>query len=238
MLSTVLLLMTLLALLSAGFAVGFCCGRCRDAAIANRGDNGDQAANNSAAKDPPRFAPAANASELGHEPLLRADEIEIACTTQAAEGKIMIVDDEPINIKTAQKYLTLAGFHNIIGVTDSTTVLSRMAEEQPDVVLLDILMPQISGLELLERIRATKQWAYLPVIMVTAFGNEVTKVQALQLGATDFLCKPINSIEMIPRVRNVLLVKSHHDSLLRYARELESQTRQLQSQVAQATDEG
>ena len=66
----------------------------------------------------------------------------------------MIVDDEPINIKVAQKYLKLAGYQHIIGVTDPRTVLSRISQEQPDVVLLDIMMPEVSGLEILEQIRA------------------------------------------------------------------------------------
>ena len=146
----------------------------------------------------------------------------------------MIVDDEPINIKVAQKYLNLAGYQNIIGVSDSRTVLSRISQEQPDVVLLDIMMPEVSGLEILERIRAEGQWAYLPVIVVTASDNEETKVQALELGATDFLGKPVNSTELVPRVRNALLVKANHDYLKHYAKELERQTRQLEAQIAQA----
>ena len=146
----------------------------------------------------------------------------------------MIVDDEPINIKVAQKYLKLAGYQHIIGVTDSRTVLSRIAADQPDVVLLDIMMPEVSGLEVLERIRADVQWAYLPVIVVTASDSEETKVQALELGATDFLGKPVNSTELVPRVRNALLVKANHDYLKHYAKELERQTRQLEAQIAQA----
>ena len=146
----------------------------------------------------------------------------------------MIVDDEPINIKVVQKYLKLAGYQHIIGVTDSRTVLGRIAEDQPDVVLLDIMMPEVSGLEILERIRADEQWAFLPVIVVTASDSEETKVQALELGATDFLGKPVNGTELVPRVRNALLVKANHDYLKHYAKELERQTRQLEAQIAQA----
>ncbi len=146
----------------------------------------------------------------------------------------MIVDDEPINIQVTQEYLKLAGYQNIIGVSDSRTVLSRISQVQPDVVLLDIMMPEVSGLEILERIRAEGQWAYLPVIVVTASDNEQTKVQALELGATDFLGKPVNGTELVPRVRNALLVKANHDYLKHYAKELERQTRQLEAQIAQA----
>ncbi len=159
---------------------------------------------------------------------------EVSPARLAADGRVMIVDDEPINIKVAQKFLTLAGYQHIIGVTDSRTVLSRISEEQPDLVLLDIMMPEVSGLEILKQIRATGQWAYLPVIVVTASDNEETKVQALELGATDFLGKPVDGTELVPRVRNALLVKANHDYLKRYAKELESQTRQLEAQIAQA----
>ena len=72
------------------------------------------------------------------------------------------------------------------------------------------------------------------MIVVTASDNEETKVQALELGATDFLAKPVNSTELVPRVRNVLLVKANHDYLKHYAAELERQTRQLEAQIAQA----
>ena len=95
-------------------------------------------------------------------------------------------------------------------------------------------MPEVGGMEILERIRADGEWAYLPVIVVTASDNEQTKVHALELGATDFLGKPVNSTELVPRVRNALLVKSNRDYLKHYAQELECRTRQLEAQIAQA----
>ena len=146
----------------------------------------------------------------------------------------MIVDDEPINIKMAQKHLKLAGYRRIIGVSNARTVFGTISQEQPDIVLLDIMMPEVSGLEILEQIRAEGQWAYLPVIVVTASDNEQTKVQALEFGATDFLGKPVSGAELVLRVRNALLVKTHHDYLIHYAQELERQTRQLEAQIAQA----
>jgi len=159
---------------------------------------------------------------------------DVPLANLAADSKVMIVDDEPINIKLAQKYLKVAGYQHVIGITDSRTVMSRIAEDQPDVVVLDIMMPDVSGLQILERLRADGRWTYLPVIVVTASDSEETKVQALELGATDFLGKPVKSTELVPRVRNALLVKANHDYLKHYARELERQTRQLESQIAQA----
>ena len=86
-------------------------------------------------------------------------------------------------------------------------------------------MPEISGLEILQQIREERQWAYLPVIVVTASDNEQTKAQALEFGATDFLGKPVSGAELMLRVRNALLIKAHHDYLIRYAKELERQAR-------------
>ena len=240
---TVLLPAIALVLVLFALVAVFRSGRtCRTLAPRKLDDNPPPACKTRAVVDEPgrgtRYsgsgAAAAEAEMPQPEPLPQPVASEIKPARLAADGKIMIVDDEPINIKVTRKYLELAGYQHIIGVTDSRTVLSRIAKDLPDVVLLDIMMPEVSGLEVLERIRAEGKWAYLPVIMVTASDNEQTKVQALELGATDFLNKPLNGTELVPRVRNALLVKANHDYLKHYAKELERQTRQLEAQIAQA----
>ena len=234
MLPTLLLLAIALVLIVLSLAAGFWLGRRYSGrALTTHENDLPQACETQPVVDEPSV-PAAEAAMPQNESPLHSFVSEVSPARLAADGKVMIVDDEPINIKVAQKYLSLAGYRNIIGVTDSRTVLSRIAEEQPDVVLLDIVMPEVSGLEILERLRAEGQWAFLPVIVVTASDNEQTKVQALELGATDFLGKPVNSTDLIPRVRNALLVKANHDYLKHYAKELERQTRQLEAQIAQA----
>ena len=159
---------------------------------------------------------------------------EIATTTQASDFKVLIVDDEPINVLVAQEYLRLAGYQNTFGEVDATKALERIAQEQPDIVLVDIMMPEVNGLEILEKLRADPQWTFLPVIIVTAADDDQTRLRALELGATDFLSKPVKGTELVPRVRNALLIKSHRDYLRHYARALERQTRSLESQIAQA----
>lgn len=159
---------------------------------------------------------------------------EIAATAQPTDFKVLIVDDEPINVLVAQEYLRLAGYHNTFGETDATKALERIAREQPDIVLIDIMMPEVNGLEILEQLRADPQWTFLPVIVVTAADDDQTRLRALELGATDFLNKPVNGTELVPRVRNALLIKSHRDYLRHYARALERQTRHLEAQIAQA----
>ena len=192
-----------LALMMLALVAGFWLGRRhRVSALRNHEHDLPRAAENELVIDEPSLPVTAEEAGPQREPLPQPFESEVPPARLATDFKVMIVDDEPINIQVTQEYLKLAGYQNIIGVSDSRTVLSRISQVQPDVVLLDIMMPEVSGLEILERIRAEGQWAYLPVIVVTASDNEQTKVQALELGATDFLGKPVNGTELVPRVRN------------------------------------
>ena len=153
-----------------------------------------------------------------------ADVREDAAPVGSA-AKVMIVDDEPINIKVARKYLQNAGYANFVCVSDSTTALEVMRRERPDVILTDVMMPGVTGLDLLRVIRADEALRHLPVLVLTASTDSATKLLALQLGATDFLAKPVDPAELAPRVRNALVVKAHHDHLERYSAQLEREVR-------------
>src|SRR5262245_48764698 len=83
-------------------------------------------------------------------------------------SKIMLVDDEVVNIKLARKYLALAGYTNFVVATDSTEVMSLLDREQPDLLVLDIMMPKVSGLEILQDLRGQARYATLPVMILTA----------------------------------------------------------------------
>jgi len=144
-------------------------------------------------------------------------------TTESA--RILVVDDEAVNIKVIQKYLQQAGYSQIRGITDPTFVLAGIGIEQPDVVLLDVMMPRLSGLELLSSIRSNPTTAHLPVLILTASCDRETKIAVLERGATDFLAKPVDPYELAPRVRNALMVKKYHDSLRNYAQTLEAAVR-------------
>ena len=149
----------------------------------------------------------------------------------AKASRIMIVDDEAVNIKVIQKYLNQAGYTQIRGITDPTFVLTGIEIDQPDVVLLDIMMPRVSGLELLSSIRANSATAHLPVIILTASCDRETKLAVLERGATDFLAKPVDPFELGPRVRNALMVKKYHDSLRTYAQTLEDAVRRRTAEL-------
>ncbi len=145
---------------------------------------------------------------------------------ELSHARILVIDDEPLNIRVVQKYLREFGYHQVSGVTDPLFAMEAIHTQRPDVVLLDVMMPQISGYEVLRLIRQDSQWAHLPVLILTASCDRETRVAVLELGATDFLSKPIDPSELKPRVRNALIAKNYHDSITEYARTLEQRVRQ------------
>ena len=135
----------------------------------------------------------------------------------------MIVDDEPLNVRTVRRHLTVAGFESFVTTSDSAEALVMLGLSDPDVVLLDIMMPDPGGLEVLSQIRSVAKFEQLPVIILTAVDDSDVKHKALNLGATDFLTKPVDPNELVPRVRNSLMLKAYHDQLRDHALRLESE---------------
>ncbi len=152
--------------------------------------------------------------------------------TLSQTAKVMIIDDEPLNVKVVQEHLKLAGYQHFVTSTDPRPVMEMISREIPDVILLDVMMPHVSGLEILQDVREDERLAYLPTIVLTASDNEQVKIEALKLGAADFLNKPVSAAELVLRVGNALLVKAHHDHLKDYARELEHEVRRRTSELA------
>ncbi len=128
-------------------------------------------------------------------------------------AKVMIVDDEPIMLDVVQAFLEDAGYTHFITTDDPTQAMDLLQTHRPDVLLTDLLMPGKSGFEVLADIRLDPQFRYLPVIILTAAGDSDTKLQALELGATDFLSKPVDPSELNLRVRNALAFKAYQDQL-------------------------
>ena len=138
-------------------------------------------------------------------------------------SKIMIVDDEPLLVRVVRQFLKSEGYSDFISVTDSRQAIQMINDEQPDVVLLDIMMPNVSGLEILQSRQKMESVQFVPFIVLTASDDEETKRNALKLGATDILNKPLNRIDLSLRVQNALLVKAHQDHLQGYADNLAQQ---------------
>jgi putative two-component system response regulator len=145
--------------------------------------------------------------------------------------KIMIVDDEEFNILVFRRYLRDAGYQHIVHTNDATQALDLVGRERPDVLLLDVMMPGITGLDILAEIGRQPVWDHLPVLILTASQEDAIKQTALELGATDFLGKPITANELIPRVRNALLNKRYKDQLARHADELEQLVRRRTAEL-------
>ncbi len=129
------------------------------------------------------------------------------------DARVMIVDDEPIMMDVVQAFLEDAGYSNFLTTDDSNSALEMMLKERPDVLLLDLIMPGKSGFELLAEIRSEPTLRYMPVIVLTAASDSDTKRQALELGATDFLAKPVDPSELNLRIRNALAFKAYQDQL-------------------------
>jgi len=132
------------------------------------------------------------------------------------DAKIMIVDDEPININVVKAFLEEENYRNFVTVQDSTQAMKMVAETRPDLILLDLLMPDVSGFDILSAVRAHPKFKYLPVIIFSASDDTPNRLKALDLGATDFLGKPLDQSELGLRVRNTLAAKAYQDQLTYY----------------------
>ncbi len=126
---------------------------------------------------------------------------------------IMMVDDEPINIEMVKMFLEEEGYKHFITTYDSTQAIDLIAKNNPDVVLLDLMMPDVNGFDILKAIRADKQLKHTPVIILTSSTDADTKLKALCLGANDFLGKPVDPSELVLRIRNTLAAKVYQDKL-------------------------
>lgn len=182
----------------------------------------------------PPAAPPASAATVG---IARSTFPANTTASSHVAGRVMIVDDEPINIKLIQKFLKGSGYDDFITTTDSREAIALVQAESPDIIILDVMMPHVSGLDILREVRSQPSIAHLPVLIVTASTEEEIKIEALELGATDFLHKPVKPTELLPRVRNALLVKAHHDQMVAYSRRLEAEVEQRTMDLMQSREE-
>ena len=118
-------------------------------------------------------------------------------TPSVPAAKIMIIDDEPLNIRVVRKYLTDEGYSRFVEATDAVQAVAFAARERPDLILLDIVMPRLSGLDVLDTLRHDSELGGIPVIILTASADRETRLEALRGGATDFLHKPVDPSELI-----------------------------------------
>jgi putative two-component system response regulator len=120
------------------------------------------------------------------------------------EGRILIVDDEPANVALLERLLKQSGYANLVTTTNSSQVLELCARMPPDLILLDLHMPSPDGFEVLEQLEPWISGRWLPVLVLTADVTRDTKQRALANGAKDFLVKPLDAVEVLLRIRNLL----------------------------------
>jgi putative two-component system response regulator len=121
--------------------------------------------------------------------------------------KLLIIDDEPVNVALLEEILAESGYMRVQSVTDSRHALSTFKQFEPDLVLLDLMMPHVDGFAVLEALRGGATEAHVPVVVLTADIEEETKRRALRAGATDFLLKPFDHIEVLLRINNLLKLR-------------------------------
>jgi len=129
---------------------------------------------------------------------------------------IMMVDDEPITMLVVQTFLEEFGYSDFIQIENPLEVMETLEDKLPDILLLDLIMPGKSGMEILEEIRKHPRMSRLPVVVLTASSDAQDKLKALELGATDFLSKPVDQSELGLRIRNSLAAKAYTDQLAYY----------------------
>ena len=145
-------------------------------------------------------------------------------------GKILVVDYQPENVEVLADVLRLRGF-SVVTATSGLEALAQVQGERPDLVLLDVQMPLMSGYEVCERLRADPESRLLPIVIVTALEGQEEKIRAIEAGADDFLNKPVNPTELIVRVKSLLRIKQLHDQLAAWNRELEGRVEQQVEQL-------
>ena len=129
------------------------------------------------------------------------------------EALVMMVDDEALLTDVIQSHLEDAGYSRFVSCNDPVNALSLIASHRPDILLLDLMMPRVSGFDILDAVRADPELQYIPIIVLTAASDPATKLRALEIGATEFLAKPVDASELVLRVRNTLAFKQYQDRL-------------------------
>ena len=146
------------------------------------------------------------------------------------EPLVLAVDDLPANVRLLDAVLSPRGYR-VLGAGSGPEALALVAEHRPDLVLLDIVMPEMDGYEVCRRLRQDPSTAFLPVVMITASGDQ-ERLLAIEAGADDFVAKPFDQAELLARVRSLLRIKRYHDTIEGQAAELAEWNRTLEQRVS------
>jgi putative two-component system response regulator len=129
-----------------------------------------------------------------------------------SSGTILVVDDVAANVQLLQKLLTRDGY-TVVTASDGEEALAMVSSSQPDLVLMDVLMPKLGGYQVCERLKQNPATRLTPVVLVTSLHEREHKIQAINAGADDFLTKPVDAHELRARVRSLVRLKRYTDDL-------------------------
>ena len=138
-------------------------------------------------------------------------------------GKILIVDDNPSNLKVLYTYLQQAGYQVLVA-DDGLAGLEVVSNSQPELILLDVMMPGIDGFEVCRQLKANQESKHIPVIFLTALSETVNKVKGFEVGGVDYITQPIENEEVVARVRT-------HLTITRMRHKLQQQNKELQAEI-------
>src|SRR5258705_5929059 len=159
-------------------------------------------------------------SRASREPSLRRCRGSSARTMDRKKTyRILVVDDHEDNIELLRARLEARGYE-VFGANDGQAALDQVEEVRPDLILLDVMMPRMDGMEVVRRLKSNKNLPFIPVIMQTALDSTENKVEGLDAGADDYITKPINFAELEARVNSLLRIKTLQSDLAAREREL------------------
>ena len=130
-----------------------------------------------------------------------------------SDARILVVDDDEINCNLLQARLRFFGFKNIIAAMSGTEALQQVAAQMPDLILLDVMMPDMDGFEVTQQIRESYPTAFIPIILVSALQEPHDRTRGIQAGANDFVSKPFDPDELLARINSLLALKQARDEL-------------------------
>jgi putative two-component system response regulator len=159
------------------------------------------------------------------------DQTPIA-STRAIASRILVVDDEARNLKLMEALLK-AESYEVETASNGEAALAAVERRKPDLILLDVMMPGMSGFEVAGALKLSPETKGIPIIMVTSLADRQSRLNALNMGAEEFISKPVDRAELWVRVRNLLRLKEYNDFLANHAIVLEEQVRE---RTAQLTD--
>lgn len=125
---------------------------------------------------------------------------------------VLVVDDEAVNFDVIEILLFREGY-DLHYRNSGKSAIAELSEIKPDIIMLDVMMPEMDGIEVCQQIKNLKQWQHIPIIIITALSDKEDLARCLDIGADDFISKPINSAELRARTRSMLRIKFQHDRI-------------------------